>query len=110
MGHCSHGSSRRRPTVNVESSKAGAYCKDHAEDGMVDVVNTRCSHDSCTRRSIFNIAGSKTPAYCKQHANEGMLDVFNNRCSYDSCATQQASTSRAARLQYTATNMPRMAW
>ena len=36
------------PSINVESSKTAAYCKQHAEDGMVNVRARRSSHDCCT--------------------------------------------------------------
>ena len=52
-------------SYNIESSKRPAYCKQHAEDGMVNVCKTLCSHDFCTKIPSFNVKGSKTAIYCK---------------------------------------------
>ena len=62
--------------------KIAAYCRQHAEDGMLDVRSKRCSYKSCTTWPSFNVKGSKTGAYCRQHAEDGMVDVSNKRCSY----------------------------
>ena len=75
----------KAPTYNFEGSKPAAYCKQHAENGMVNVRSKRCLHDSCERQSGFNYKGCKTPAYCKQHAEEGMVSVRSQRCLQDSC-------------------------
>ncbi|CAN0588986.1 unnamed protein product, partial [Laminaria digitata] len=68
MKFCSHNSCTRQPSFSLVGRKTAAYCKQHAENGMVDVRNKRCLHDSCTTQPIFNLVGSKTAAYCKQHA------------------------------------------
>ena len=34
---CSHDSCTKRPSFNVEGSKTAVYCKQHAEDGMVNI-------------------------------------------------------------------------
>ncbi|CAM9987660.1 unnamed protein product, partial [Laminaria digitata] len=39
---CSHDSCPRRPSFNFKGSKSAMYCKEHAEDGMVDIVTKRC--------------------------------------------------------------------
>ncbi|CAN0441221.1 unnamed protein product [Laminaria digitata] len=82
---CFNDSCTRHPSFNVEGSKTSAYCKQHADDGMLNVYNKRCLHDSCTRHQSFNVEGSKTSAYCKQHAADGMVDVRMKRCLHDSC-------------------------
>ena len=66
-------------------SKKWAYCKQHAEDGMVNVYNGRCSHGSCKRKPSFNVKGNKTARHCKQHAVNGMVNVRTKRCSHNSC-------------------------
>ena len=88
VGRCSHGSCKRRPIPNAESSKTAAFCRLQAREGMVDVVNNRCPHDSRTRRPIFNVVGSKSPARCKQHADLGMLDALKSRCPHHSRSVQ----------------------
>ena len=72
---------------NTEGSYTARYCKQHAADGMVNIVGKRCSHDACAKLPSFNVQGSKTPKYCKPHAEDGMVNVLVKRCSYDACMT-----------------------
>ena len=58
---CFHASCTKRPTLNFESSKAGMYRRQHAEDDMVDVVAKRCLHDTCNTIPSFNVKGSRGP-------------------------------------------------
>ncbi|CAN0386473.1 unnamed protein product, partial [Scytosiphon promiscuus] len=74
MGRCSHASCTRRPTYNVNSSKA-AYCRQHAADGMVNVENKTCLYPSCAKQPSFNVEGRHTAAYCTQHASTGLVNV-----------------------------------
>ena len=90
MGRCSHASCTKRPSFNFEGSTTAAYCRQHAVDGMVDVVSKRCSHDSCTKRPSFNFEGRATAAYCKKHVLDGMVDVVSKRCSYGSCTKRSS--------------------
>ena len=71
-------------TFNVKGSKKPVFCKQHAEDGMVDARNKRCSKGSCKRQPTFNVEGSKTPAYCKQHAKDGMVSGLG--CAHNTAA------------------------
>ena len=79
--HCSHDSCMKKPYFNVEGSKTAVYCRQHADDGMVDVLSKRCSQDSCTKQPGFNFVGSRTSAFCKQHAEDGMVNVRTRRLS-----------------------------
>ena len=72
---CLRDSCMKSPSFNFEGSKVPVYCKQHAEDGRVNVHNTRCSQDSCMMSPSFNVRGSKSPAYCKNHAKDGMVSV-----------------------------------
>ena len=74
-----------RPSFNHVGSKSPAFCKQHAEDGMVNVRGNFCLQKSCTKRPTFNVFGSKKPVYCKQHAPTGWKDVRHRRCSHDFC-------------------------
>ncbi|CAM9932474.1 unnamed protein product [Laminaria digitata] len=79
---------RRQATFNSEGSEP-AYCKKHAEDGMVDVRHHQyCLHNSCMKGPNFNLEGNKKGAYCKQHAKDGMVDVRSRCCSHEPCTTQ----------------------
>ena len=74
-----------RDSFNFDGIKAPAYCKQHAEDGMVDVRSKRCLHQSCVRHPSFNFDGIKAPAYCKQHAEDGMVNVRTRHSLLDNC-------------------------
>ncbi|CAM9900712.1 unnamed protein product, partial [Laminaria digitata] len=67
--------------------KMPEYCKQHAEDSMVNVFNKRCARVSCTRLPSCNVGSSKTALYCKQHAEDGMVVVRGHRCLRDSRMT-----------------------
>ena len=97
---CSHESCTVTPYFNVEGSKTPAYCRQHTEDGMVNVCTSRHSHETCLRRPSFNYEGSQTEAYCGQHAPDGMndtmvVDVHSTRFS-DDASTRQASRGKEA--------------
>lgn len=85
MVSCAHDSCKTNASFNAKGSKMAAYCKKHAEDGMVNVHHRRCTHGSCTTQPSFNVAGSTTPLYCKQHAEDNMVDVRSRRCVQATC-------------------------
>ena len=60
---CCYEFCRTDPSFNVEGSKTTAYCKQHAQDGMVGVSRKRCLHEFCRKRPSFNVEGSKSAAY-----------------------------------------------
>lgn len=62
--------------LNVEGIKIPAYCKEHAEKGMVDVRSQRCLHDSCARSANFSFK-CKAGVCCEQHAKKGMMSVHS---------------------------------
>ena len=82
---CSHYLCTKHPSFNVGGSRTAAFCKTHAQDGMVDVLRKRCSHDFCTMKPSFCMEGSRTALYCIQHAGDHMVDVVNKRRSHNSC-------------------------
>lgn len=82
-GRCSIDTRTKVPSFNDLGNKSAMYCKQHAEDGMVNVWGKRCFHASCTKRPNFNILGCETAVYCKQHADDGMVDVRNQRRSHE---------------------------
>lgn len=84
---CLHDSCMKRPVFNIEGSKTASYCRQHAEDGMVNVSRRSCSHDPCMKRPTFNMEGNKTAVYCRTHAKDGMVEVsLSRRCSNITCA------------------------
>ncbi|CAN0034567.1 unnamed protein product, partial [Laminaria digitata] len=56
------------------------YCKQHAEDGRVNVRHKRCLHGTWSSLPSFYVKGSKPPVICKQHAVDGMVNVVSKRC------------------------------
>ena len=87
---CSHVACAKVPHFNIEGSKTAAYCKQHAEDGMVNVLSKRCSHVSCTKIPNFSVKSSRTAAYCKQHAEDGMVNIRKRHCSHHDCFKKPA--------------------
>ena len=94
---CAHDNCARLPKFNREGSKTAAYCKQHAEDGMVDVCHKRCSHDSCTKHPVFNVEGSKVAVYCKQHAGDGMVNVLSRRCLHELCTRRPSFMTKGSK-------------
>ena len=85
---CLHDSCTKVPSFNAKGSGGGLYCKNHAQEGMVDVRNKRCSHGSCTKVATVNVKDSRRGSYCKKHAPEGMVNVVGKRCSHEFCNTR----------------------
>ncbi|CAM9380705.1 unnamed protein product, partial [Laminaria digitata] len=56
MGRCQYKLCKVTAHYNDEGRKLPAYCKKHAEDGMVNVGSRRCSHDTCMKHPSFNVA------------------------------------------------------
>ena len=57
MGRCQYQQCGKFASYNIEGCTRGAYCKQHAKDGMVVVRCRRCLHDSCTKQPSFNVEG-----------------------------------------------------
>lgn len=51
-----------------------------AEDGIVNVVNTRWLYRSCTKGPGHDVEGSEKPAYCRRQAEDGTVIALNRRC------------------------------
>ncbi|CAN0509465.1 unnamed protein product, partial [Scytosiphon promiscuus] len=69
-----------RLSYSFPGNKTAVYCKQHAEDGMVNVRNKKCLHTSCTKRPLYNFEGNRGGVYCKQHAEDGMVNVAFKVC------------------------------
>ena len=57
---CSDVDCAMRPRFNVEGSKSGIFCKQHAEDAMVNVVSKRCAYEFCLTWPMVNVKGTET--------------------------------------------------
>lgn len=83
---CSDVSCAMRPRFNVEGSKSGIFCKQHAEDAMVNVVSKRCAHEVCLTWPMVNVKGTETVVFCRRHARDGMVNICADCCVQGSCA------------------------
>ena len=92
-------SCRTQASFNFVGSKP-AYCKKHAEDGMVNVRNRRCLHDSCSKYPCYNFKGSTPAMYCKSHSQDGMVNILSPRCVHDSCAKKPSFNFRGLKKTY----------
>eukprot|EP00903_Cladosiphon_okamuranus_P014139 g13140.t1 len=79
-------------TKQPSSGKAGGKpkdCRDHAEDGIVDVRRMKCAYQGCTKQASYGKAGGR-PEYCGDHAEDGMVDVKNKkRAQHEAAVIQQ---------------------
>jgi len=83
MGKCK--TCKKTAYFNYSGNTIGVYCKEHALEGMVNVVDKKCQEPQCDKRPLYNMPGIKPPVYCKMHALHGMIDVMNPRCVETGC-------------------------
>ena len=89
---CTHQRCARQSSYGKAGGKA-EYCRDHAEDGMVDVDTKKCIHHRCIRQPSLGKAGGKAE-YCRDHADDWMVDVTKNRCLNHSTVKRAARRPR----------------
>ena len=65
----------------------GLYCKEHIEEGMVDVRHKHCMHPGCPKQATCNQPGAGGGMFCGQHKLEGMVNVVLKRCAHEGCET-----------------------
>lgn len=65
----------------------GLFCKEHIEDGMVDVRHKHCMHPGCPKQATCNVPGAGGGMFCGQHKLDGMVNVVLKRCAQDGCET-----------------------
>ena len=63
------------------------YCKEHIEEGMVDVRHKHCMHPGCPKQATCNQPGAGGGMFCGQHKLEGMVNVVLKRCAHEGCET-----------------------
>ena len=82
--------------INASYAKAGEKpkrCKEHIQEGDVDVKNKRCEFMECNKHPIFAKAGEK-PKRCKEHIQEGDVDIKKKRCNSEYCTNLNDKYSR----------------
>ena len=97
---CQHEGCQTKPTFNNEGEKP-KFCKEHMEEGMIDVSHKRCQHEGCQSRPTFNYEG-KRPKYCAEHKEEGMIDVVSKRCQHEGCQSRPTFSYEGKRPKYCA--------
>lgn len=84
MGRCSNPFCDTRAVFDVKGTRTAAYCKQYADDGMVDVYHETCVRSTYTTTPSFNVDGSKKAVYCRQQAEDVIINVRSKCCSHDS--------------------------
>ncbi len=84
--YCAHPNCQTRSSFGLKP-KRPTHCKEHASEGMFDVINKRCAHPNCQKQPIFGLEFKK-PTHCKEHASKGMFDVINKRCVHPDCQSR----------------------
>ncbi len=63
------------------------YCKQHMEDGMIDLNARKCSVDGCNIQPVFGFENERAER-CSTHKEKNMIDVRSMFCEVDSCKTR----------------------
>ena len=88
---CAHaGGCTTLPAWNFPGEKRGLYCKVHAIDGMLDIVNPRCQHPGCNKQPSYNMPHEVRGLFCKVHVTcSDMTNVVSRRCAHaGGCTTR----------------------
>ena len=76
-----------QPTYNFEGEKKPIYCKEHKENGMINVLETRkCL--KCNKYPLYNFESETKGIYCVEHKEKNMIDVVNLKCKESNCNKQ----------------------
>eukprot|EP00903_Cladosiphon_okamuranus_P009506 g9058.t1 len=86
------------PSVGKAGGKV-EYCRDHAEDGMVDVVSKRCADYGCIKVPSCGIAGGKVEC-CRDHAKDGMVSLKHKRCTHNGCMKWPSFGKAGGKVEY----------
>jgi hypothetical protein len=73
------------PVYNFEGQTARLYCKEHKQEGMIDISHQTCEFENCRVRPIFNYPNEPNGRFCAAHKMADMVDVINSRCEYIDC-------------------------
>ena len=75
------GCTTKKPRYGVDKYSE-LYCREHADPGMVDVVNRRCR---CGKsQPTFAMEGDRAEC-CGKCRDPGMVDVVSRRCEHSEC-------------------------
>ena len=74
-----------RSSFNTPGEKKSIFCKEHKNEGMIDVINKKCQYEGCFTIPVYNEPTKKNGIFCKKHKKEDMVDVINKKCQYEGC-------------------------
>ena len=86
---CLHSSCTAQPRFNVVGSKRAAFCKQHAENGMVKVGRKTCVHRFCTRPPTWGMLFDEDATACSRHTvvdPGGLVINFAAVCKVGGCS------------------------
>ena len=63
----------------------GRFCREHAMDGMDNVISPRCDFEGCDSRPSYNFPGETSGKFCSIHLAKGMIDVIHSLCENPVC-------------------------
>ena len=79
----------KTPSFGVAGTKKREVCREHATEGMVDLIKKKCIHHDCTKIPSFGVEGTKKVEFCRGHAKEGMTDLRSRKkCAHHDCTKQ----------------------
>ncbi|CAM9446426.1 unnamed protein product [Pylaiella littoralis] len=76
-----------RPWFALPGSRVPKACKDHKEEGEVNIYTRVCEVDGCGTRPHYGMEGARA-RFCCTHKLDGMVDVLNKRCATEGCRKQ----------------------
>ena len=53
------------PIYNFEGQTKALFCKEHIEDGMVNIITKRCKHEKCKTIPNYNFDSKKKHYFAK---------------------------------------------
>eukprot|EP00903_Cladosiphon_okamuranus_P012092 g11351.t1 len=76
-----------RPWFAQPGALVPKACKNHKEEGEVNIYTPTCEADGCRTRPHYGMEGGRA-RFCSTHRLSGMVDVLNRRCSAGGCRRQ----------------------
>ncbi|CAM9391341.1 unnamed protein product, partial [Laminaria digitata] len=64
---CALSSCTKHPNFNFRGSKRAVNCKQHSEEGMVNIYDKYCSHDGCGRFPSWGAPNNNAATVCALH-------------------------------------------
>lgn len=83
-------------TFGTSGWRTRTHCRQHAEDGMVDVTKKACSKEGCSRQASHGVGCSGAKVYCTRHALNGMVGM-GMLCNHEDCTTRASFGPRGTR-------------